>query len=221
MTKPNYIQSRLLRRKWPEKLDKDDYPELIALIRKGDAATIERVGTSFIPLLGSLVRQHCRRIGTMRHADDMLAAGLLGIWDGLDHIRAGNLTHDNLGGYLVKYIHQHIRKELSNIPQVRVPGSTFRTWQTAGQNTPDRIQIGKLPNDLKIKESPEAVIDLEDFLNVHCYNQQQREIVRMCCDGYTDVEIAGILDIPRPTVQYLRSELAARIGDTLETANVD
>lgn len=202
----------LLEKEWPRPYTDAEYPSVIEAIHRGDVKIIECTTFSFIPLLGSIVHSY----GLPYAAEELMSAGLNGIVDALDRIRANGLGHDNLGGYVVEYIHQYIRREVEELSTIRVPGGTRRAQKHRNKSIRPLLKGHRLTDEGQTSDQS-SIIELRDLIQSVCLTDTDKEIVKLRFAGYTDAEIAESLKINRATITLARQALRDRL--TLEMNN--
>jgi hypothetical protein len=56
------------------------------------------------------------------------------------------------------------------------------------------------------------LFELRDLLESCCESDEERTLIRMREEGYSDCDIAKAINIPRPSLQRLRKELEERFN---------
>lgn len=207
------IEHRLLQQDWPRPYTSDEYPSVIQSIQDGDFEIRSRTILSFIPLLGQIVGRYCAKLGTLRYTDELMSSGLEGITYAIERVENGHLNHDNLGGYVVSFIHQYLSTCTERLPLVRVPGGTVRAYKKRKIDIPDRFTRRRL-KDVEY-ENPDH--ELSDLIDCVCVSNREKTILKMRQEGFTDSEIAEHIGVHRTTVSLTRREIGKRLLRELDS----
>lgn len=117
--------------------------------------------------------------------EDAESQAVLGMLVAIDRYFQYGLPHDNLGGYVVKYILQYLYKTTpTESPEHREPATT----------SPDTVMVK----------------DLIDYIIKGPFD---RTVIEMRLQGYTDQEIADELGYSKAYAYQLRQQLQVRLTD--------
>jgi len=117
-------------------------------------------------------------------ADEMVSSAMLGLCDGIDRIRKNGLSHDNITGYLVEYIHQHCW---------RAKSKTVSTTQL--------FDVGSTGFDsVEFNDTLESIIETD----------RERKIINLRKEGFNDSKIAELIGVCQATVTNTRHALLKR-----------
>lgn len=141
--------------------------------------------------------------------DDLVGEGNLALVSACDKIMRGEVTNDNLTGYLRVSIHNVIGHYVDDELH-----SSDRSARRRRQNGEDPQRFHKVPNSNyvldELSHDPRAEADLHELILGCCDSDEERAIVDLRIKGYKDDEIARQLDISKTTVFMLRRELYQR-----------
>lgn len=185
---------------FPFKIEDKRKLELLKLVRKGNTEAKNELILGHVRLAVSIVDRYII-IYSCRHSDDMLdSAAIEGLTVAVNRVEQGHLKHDNVTGYIIKFIHNYISECLRKLPPVYTP---------RGHSYPRYVGAEML--EIMVQEdNPHALIVVKDLIDCTIRNERERRIVDLRIIGYTDKEIAKIMDIPQVSVFRIRQTLKQR-----------
>ncbi len=152
------------------------------------------------------------------NSEEMVSAAMLGITVAVDRIKKGIITHVNVTGYIIHYIHQHCAEALRSDCVIPVP-----------QNNDTKIVVSPLDRDPDHNRYPGIIIcpitdnsvkvdstrmgELYETIEYITHTELERDIVFLRQQGYTDVEVADNLGIGRSTVTKTRKRLLEKFNN--------
>lgn len=144
--------------------------------------------------------------------DDMTSEGLLGLVEGVDNMIASakgrkSLDPPNPSGYLQVAISRAIGNLYDTECNLQMPAPTARLQRQKGRLVPKQSCCTVLPesvvDDTKLRE-------LRDLVMSCAETNDERTLLRMREEGYTDSEIAKAIGLSRTPVLKLRQKLYQR-----------
>jgi len=203
-----------LTNKIPKALDREQNERLYVRVMEGDDEAREKMIEGNMPLVIAKVDAY---IGCHPQAaclrDDLHSAGFVGLVQAVntmvEHEQPSNV---NPTGYISVAITHEIARGaeresamgLTSIPEPENgPSSSGNDVPEVGHNVPESI--------IDVNESAvQGLLNLRDTLDSCCEREEERTLLRMRDEGYSDREIAEALNISRTSVQRLRKELEQR-----------
>ena len=208
-----------LTNKIPKALDREQNERLYVRVMEGDDEAREKMIEGNMPLVIAKVDAY---IGCHPQAaclrDDLHSAGFVGLVQAVntmvEHEQPSNV---NPTGYISVAITHEIARGaeresamgLTSIPEPENgPSSSGNDVPEVGHNVPESI--------IDVNESAvQGLLNLRDTLDSCCEREEERTLLRMREEGYSDREIAEALNISRTSVQRLRKELEQRFQKKL------
>ncbi|KKN01676.1 hypothetical protein LCGC14_1125410 [marine sediment metagenome] len=135
------------------------------------------------------------------NSDEMVSAAMLGIAVAVDRIKKGIITHVNVTGYIIHYIHQQCIETLRLDCVIPVP-----------QNNDTKI-IRCPFTDSNSGLTTTNIGELYDTIEYITHTELEKDIVFLRQQGYTDIEVADNLGIGRSTVIRTRKRLLERFNN--------
>jgi hypothetical protein len=207
----------------PKKLDECRLRTLAETIRSGLATKehLTEVATGFIRLSIKIAASYAGA-GNPSKADDFASAGLFGIAYALKkapekltefRLREPEVPADqHLARWIVSCIHRCIKRFYEQDHVVRVPASTYidrrnRQLETQGVKvkTLDESKVCK-----SVHRGTPTMHEIREMLSMSAQDEFDRRIIRLRIQGYTDVEIAEQLDLPKTQVNDRRAAIKSR-----------
>ena len=154
--------------------------------------------------------------------DDLISAGYVGLVSGVNEIAQGRLKD---GRTVTKYLGESaLHAMLLLLPHektiyvswyssyvARNPASV--PWDPRPIDPPAVANI--IPESIEAPQSY-AVVELRDTLAACCKSDLDRDLLRLREEGYTLIEIAAQLHVPKTTLQEALAHLRARVNKALE-----
>ena len=134
-------------------------------------------------------------------SDEMVSAAMLGITVAVDRIKRSLITHNNVTGYIIHYIHQHCAEALCLDRVIPIP-----------QHNDTKIIVCPITNSVIIATGT-RIGELYETLEHITHTEVEKNIVFLRQQGYTDVEVANNLGISRSTVTKTRKRLLERYNN--------
>ena len=145
---------------------------------------------SFVSI-ASNIASHYSRLPEIDY-DDIQAEAILGIVDAIDRVAKGKVEHNNIGGYVNKYIHQYCFKFLKKFSRYR-----------------ESVVIEQLITDSESNSSFDFLA-FNDCLDTIVKTSNERRVLELRKEGFNDTEIQGFTGLSRPTIGKIRSTLFNR-----------
>jgi len=187
------------------------YPRVMA----GDERAREEMIEGNMPLVIVRVNSLIQRNPQFAYLrDDLHSAGFVGLVQAVNKMADEGSAITNPNGYISAAITYEIMKlarkeaEHSGIELVDLP-------ETDMDATDDVLRVlHDVPESLvDVNESAvHGLIDLRDMLDSCCESDEERTLLRMREEGYSDREIAEALNLPHITLFRLRKELEERFN---------
>lgn len=175
----------------PVRLEDTELASLISLIKQGSVEARDAVVSSHVSLIMSIVSRYVAKLGSTRLADDLVAAALTAALEVVERVRIGTyiMYDDNITAVIVKAVHSALSKLIEHEPLVKVPGSTRRTRELAGQ-PPIEVPSCHALND-EFQTGNESVSDGDEFVQTQGWWKVQQ---RKRFAPWTEVEILAALN---------------------------
>jgi len=169
------------------KLSDDDIAELaIKLKVDPDNKIIKDELTMAFVIPASAIASHYHKI-TGLDQDDLQGEALLGVVDAVN--RFHNIKHNNIGGYINRYVHQHCRKFIKRFTQKNVP---------------------LIDNMVHKRGIFFDSIILFDILDSIVKTEIERKTIKLRIEGLNDLQIGEIFGGSRQYVWHIRKILFDR-----------
>lgn len=176
---------------YPPGLEESRKLELLELTKAGSTEAKDELILSHIRLAFSIVN----RLHTSDN--ELKSAAVEGVVHAMSRVSKGHLSHDNVTGYIVHFIHQYIGEYIRKISSIPMPrGHT-------------RLQAYSIRRN-EAHYDPRAMTELKDLLAHSIETKQERRIVDLKIAGYTDAQVGEIMDIPQTRVFRIRQTLKQR-----------
>lgn len=181
----------------PKRIEPKRLGELLQKTRDGDSKAAEEIICGHIQLVVTIVNRYIGTFGCEYLADDLDSAGVLGVVIAVNKIMEGYCSHDNVTGYIVRYIHGELAKCLRKDSPVPAPKG-------------HKIQRSlSLLREEMYNDSQDMVILMDALADV-CKTEEERQVVDLKIKNCTDREIAHKLEISKTSVQRIRDTLRKR-----------
>ncbi len=187
--------NRLSLKEWPKGIDPDESLTLLGHIRQDicrDIA-IKRIIEGHLRLAISIVGRYMLFFDCNHLFDDLSGAAFEGVVVAANRLHT--LKHNNVTGYIVRYIHNFVSVALKKSPVVPTPR-------------------GHVPVKIKQIDHHDCGYSDDfvqsDILDNLTRTKEERNIVDLRIKGYTDQEIANTLKIPTTRVFRIRKTLKER-----------
>lgn len=169
-------------------LTAEENEKLIAQLR----ATKETLVTGNIPLVKYKIGAWLAEYPNLKFMeDDLLGEGILALVRAIDSLENVSEPYEsNITGYISVTIQRALGTFVGNEYKHK-PG---------GRRVADQQQF---------ESDPTTFIDFVDALFGACETNAHRTILQMRREGYTDQEIADVLDCSRSTVRFMKAEILA------------
>ncbi len=132
------------------------------------------------------------------NSDEMVSAAMLGVCEAVDRTKQNG--HENVTGYIIHYIHQYCSKALQQDCLIPVP-------------RPSKKKITVCPiTDVAIA-SDNKINELNEILESITKTEDEKMVIFLRQQNYTDYEISEKLSISRPTVTRIRHTLWERFNN--------
>lgn len=175
--------------------------ELLKKVRAGDKVAIERMILSHVRLAISIVNRYVAVGGLYHLANDLDSAAMEGIVLAVNRVAEGGMAnHENVTGYIVRYIHNSIIRTAQHDSAIYVP-----------RRQKDRI-VEPLRNSIPGKDSQLNIQQLEfwDLIDSLTDDDLEKRILKLRSKGHTDAEIGELIGLNRLQVLRIRTDLFRR-----------
>lgn len=186
-------------------LSKEEVTSLVDDLRIKTPGTKAKLILGHIRLGKAIVRRHASKVGDLPELTGVMQLAIV------QAVNDFGCDHDNITGYIITIINQHISDYLYALPLVPVKGSTQRMRKAAGK---ERITV---PDVFDVYDANVQQIDfnlqqfeIDELAEKLCICDQEREVVRLRLTGYSDEEIGQQMGLTRWTVWSIRQELQER-----------
>ena len=186
----------------PPRLEDDEKEALIPEILRGDAAAIKRAIEGHMGLIGRIVG--CYAWQAPNKVDDMLSVGFLTCCEGVNIFAQGDLSHENLTGYLSTKIHGAIFDFLIEDQTVRPSKKLVK------RDMKDMTYSCEL-SDIRNREIIHQFDTPTDLIEEIGIRDVEKIVAVMAIEGYTDREIAATIKKSSVWVGKIRKTVGQRI----------
>ena len=188
------------------------YPRVMA----GDEKAREEMIQSNMPLVISKVDSYVRRYPQLEHLrDDLHSAGFVGLVKAVNKMAEHKEPSKvNPTGYIsVAITHEFVKLakkeavhsgiELADTPEIDMDASG--DVPEVSHNIPESVVDTN-------QSATTELLELRDMLQTCCQSEEERTLLRMREEGYSDRDIAETLNMPHTTTYTLRKELEERFN---------
>lgn len=147
--------------------------------------------------------------------EDMISAGMVALVEAVNSMVGKEVEEPNPTGLISQYIYFALGDLCDRETTIRVPSSTNRMRKVRGMEkieTPRRqasVGVGFVLDQEGVTD-PRALPELWDSIYGACKTENDRAIVRLRSEGYTDQEISDKVGIARSSVHFLRRAIYER-----------
>lgn len=195
-------------RNFPVKIEDERKLELLKLIREGSVEAKNELILGHVRLAVSIVDRYIGNFGCKFLDEELDDAAIVGIVVAVNRIEQGHLKHDNVTGYIVMFIHNHVSSYLRKSFIVPMPrGHPYKRNISIHSSRNDR---DKNYDPWARDTNPGALLEVKDLIDCSIRNEQERRVVDLKIAGYTDKEVAKIMDMAQVTVFRIRQTLKTR-----------
>ncbi len=196
-------------------LDREQNERLYIRVMAGDDKAREEMIEGNMPLVINKVDAYIGCYPQAAHLrDDLHSAGFLALVQAVNTM----VEHDrpskaNPTGYLSVAITHEIAKlaekeadmGLTNVPSAEESEESGDNRPTVYHDIPESFEDPK-------QEAMQRVIEMRDMLDACCQCEEERTLLRMREEGYSDRDIAKALNMPHTAAYTLRKELEQRFN---------
>ena len=199
-----------------EPLSREKNNELYWRVMARDEQARQQMIEGNMALVGNKVNAFIREYPEAAHLrDDLRSAGYIGLVQAVNAMdKHENPENANPTGYLSIAIHREIKRFADSEAVISVPDRTQRDARKKNRQikAPAVHQgIPKSSADQK-QDSQREVIELRDLLDSCCESDDERTILRMREEGYSDREIAEAIGLSHTTTYMMRREMEKRFN---------
>ena len=186
---------------------------LCPLVQAGDVVARERMITGNMPLVVECVNTFIQAgrtwLGYLR--DDLTSAGFLGLVGAVNNIARHKKLIENPTTYLGSAIRAKLFDLIGIEQNVRCP-------RTNRWNPHNELEDAKLPCTVvvdmeKLPVSSEIrAVDLRDFIErACCHDDSERQMIRLCEEGYTQMEISRQVGVSQTKVSIVLRRIETQV----------
>jgi hypothetical protein len=197
-----------------EPLDAQKNAELYRRVIAGDADARQAMIEGNMPLVIAKVGRFIRKfpqIGRLRN--DLISGGFLGLANAVNRWAEGFEVKSPFL-YLAKSIDTEIGKVMDSETPLRVPYTSKRRAQAAGEDTEVPTVINDIPDRFEVP-SYESKFEMRDLVESCCNREEERTYVTMHEAGYTFAEIAAAINMPISSTYAMAKKLETRVRHKL------
>lgn len=201
-------------------LSREKNNELYSRVMAGDEQARQQMIEGNMALVGNKVNAFIRghpQAGHLR--DDLRSAGYIGLVQAVNAMdKHENPENPNPTGYLSIAIHREIKRLADGEALISVPDRTQRDARKENRQIKAPTVHQGIPKsfDDQKQDSPLEVIELRDLLDSCCESDDERTILRMREEGYSDRDIADAIGLSHTTTYMMRRELEKRFQNKLQ-----
>lgn len=201
-------------------LSREKNNELYSRVMAGDEQARQQMIEGNMALVGNKVNAFIRghpQAGHLR--DDLRSAGYIGLVQAVNAMdKHENPENPNPTGYLSIAIHREIKRLADGEALISVPDRTQRDARKENRQIKAPTVHQGIPKsfDDQKQDSPLEVIELRDLLDSCCESDDERTILRMREEGYSDRNIADAIGLSHTTTYMMRRELEKRFQNKLQ-----
>jgi len=181
--------------KGAEPLLEEEQLKCLEAIRNGDESAREKLIMSYINLAHYLAYRFAHRYRLGYYYDELESVAIASLVESVSKIE--NITHDNIGGYILTRMKGAILDAMASQPIIKTPRG----------KRPAKFQ--PLPKGVSGKQKGGSNEALEAVLQI-CRSNTEKEIVKSRLAGKTDEQIAAQLSLSRLQVHRTRKSLQKR-----------
>jgi hypothetical protein len=192
----------------------ENVPALLVRLRAGETQARNDAILGYVNLSMSIVGRYIAVMRSDRLANDMVSAAMEGIVTAVDKVVNGEMTHENLTGYVTACVHRFISAELERRQVVRVPHQTISKRRQAGLEPPPkpvRVDMSDPAVLRKVARSGEELdFEIREILDRVLQNDLEKSIIELRQQGMTDQQVADELDLSKTAVFVIRKGIETR-----------
>lgn len=192
----------------PGKLDDERLLELTVKVRDGTITEEEKeeLTGGFVKLAWYIARNRAGR-GLVR-AEEYFSCALFGIAYAIYHAKE-RLEDQNIAAWIVYQIKAHIQRFRRTDHMVPVPSSTWLKAKKEGRPLPVAPSVRNL-GSVEPYGTTGNVYEIKEIISLCVRDDEDRQIVKLRSQSYTDVEISGMMGIPKTRVNEKRKAIESR-----------
>lgn len=181
--------------------------EVIPLFRANQTDALrDELVLGHIKLGLTIVGHYLEALKSRALLEELVSAMTEAILDAVNRFPA-NCTHDNLTGYITDVIHSKLSYTIERSSVIRVPGATQRTY---GHKPPKVEDIAGLRQGVAVRDDNLVTLEIKEQMDALCETDQERTILQLRYEGYTDQEIGAQLGLVRSTIWVIRQSIQKR-----------
>jgi DNA-directed RNA polymerase specialized sigma24 family protein len=161
--------------------------KLLRGVRQGDPAAVSQMIEGHLRLANGLVSRYMS--SKSADADDLVSAAFFAVTYAVNRIAAGHMDHDNVGGYITKFLHKYLHAALNGRPVIGSPC-----------DSPHHIMCHQLRSEHDCGVEPDTHLEVEEEIESLADDPIDVKIIRMLQLGYKGTDIARDLCIHKGTV---------------------
>ena len=201
------MYTKLSLKDYPPRIEEKDLSLLLQRVREKDPDAIEKMILGHCRLAISISNRYLKRVGCYYLRNEMESAVLMAVVTAVNHVANDRMTeHDNVGGYIMNYIHLALSDCYRNNHTIHTP---------RGVSQP--IILPLVENLTKGASSD--LRELKDELRSVAKTAGEMKVLKLRSARYTDSEISTRLGISRLAVQRIRTKLKTRFEKREKNVN--
>jgi RNA polymerase sigma factor (sigma-70 family) len=161
-----------------------------------------------------LARNIARKFAPKGKEDDFTSAGYHGIAYALVNA-ADKMFDDDLPSWVKSCIYRFVRRHLVTDHIVCIPNSTLRDARARGEDI-ELLKGHSLGQYVHVTQKQNRYQDLLEFIDRAAVKPEDKKIVELRFQGYSDQEIADQMEMSRPEIQRRRAKIEARFNSYME-----
>lgn len=193
----------------PEKLERSEADVLRDLRNQPTQAVRDEATKGFMRLAMQIAGRYVCVLNRPDKVENLVSAACFAIVEAVDKIVKGEMTHDNLGGYVVEKIHFGISHELENERMFGPAGQTRRARRKKGIES-ENIQQEALTDELATTNSEIGIFEINEALESLGLTDLERQIIELRVQGFRDDYIGQVVGLSQPSVWMIRRDLQTR-----------
>ena len=193
----------------PEKLQRPEADVLRDLRNQPNQEVRDEATLGYMRLGMEIAGRYVCMLNRPDKVENLVSAACLAIVEGVDKIIKGEMTHDNLGGYLVERIHFGISRELENERMFGPAGQTRRARRKKGIES-ENIQQEALTDELATTNSEIGIFEINEALDSLNLSDLERQIIELRVQGFRDDYIGQVVGLSQPSVWMIRRDIKTR-----------
>ena len=203
-----------------ESLSREKNNELYSQVMVGDEQARQQMIEGNMALVGSKVNAFIRehpQVAQLR--DDLCSAGYVGLVQAVNAMdKHKTPKNPNPTGYLSVAIYREIKRFVDSEAVISVPDRTQRDARKDNRHikTPAVHQDISESYAVQKKDTSLEMVELRDLLYSCCNSDDERRILQMREEGYSDRKIADAIGLSHTTTYMMRRELGKRFQNKLQ-----